>query len=83
MKILSIYDNGNRTIDRYTVVFDEPVTNIPGETLYCGLSMDDKPFHPQGFCQHTEIHPDADLGNPISLEQLPADCQRAVQMELE
>lgn len=78
MKILGIYDNKGKSIDRYTVVFDLPATNIPGETLHFGLAMDDKPFHPQGFCQCVEVNPDAELGDVISLEQLPQDCQRAV-----
>ena len=82
MKVLSIQDNGGKTIDRYTVVFDELATTISGETYHCGLAMDERPFHPQGFCQHVEVHPDSNLGQLITLDQLPQDCQKAVAMEL-
>jgi len=83
MNILGIYDNGGRTMDRYTVVYDEPVTKIPGETMHCGLGMSESPFHPQGFCQHGEVHPDADIGRQITFAELPADCQRAVELDMQ
>jgi hypothetical protein len=83
MNILRIHDNGGRTIDRYTVVYDELVTTIPDETMYSGLGMSENPFHPQGFCQHGEVHPDADLGRQILFAELPADCQKAVEMDMQ
>lgn len=83
MNILRIHDNGGRTIDRYTVVYDELVTTIPDETMYSGLGMSENPFHPQGFCQHGEVHPDADLGRQILFSELPADCQKAVELDMQ
>lgn len=81
--IHSIYDNGGKTIDRYTVIFDVPVTTIPDEPYYCALAMDDKPFHPQGFCLHVEALPGLiSLGKRIELKQLPKDCQKVVELEL-
>ena len=64
-QIVGVWDNGGRSMDRYTVVYDEPATVIPGEEYLTGLSMDNKPFHPQGFCQHGQALPGDHLGKEI------------------
>lgn len=72
------YDNGGVTIDRYTVVFmDSP----EHDRLFTALAMDESPFHPQGFGQHTEARPGRHLGKRIKFTDLPADCQRLVDQE--
>ena len=71
-----VFDNGGKTIDRYTVVFND------GD--YVGMS--ESPFHPQGFCQHGEgLDFDGDLshlGKEISLTDLPKDCQKVVVKDM-
>ena len=49
MKIIARYDNGGKTADRYTAVFDLK----QGRYNVC-LSMSDSPTSPQGFSQWSE-----------------------------
>jgi len=81
---IRIYDNGDTTADRYTVVFaNKGPGRMPlGHVMYLGMSA--APFHPQGFCQHGESKEPIDwpryghLGRKIGWDDLPTDCQRAV-----
>ena len=84
-KYVRCYDNGGKSIDRYTVVFTQTSKFDPmlrGGCVY--LSMSAAPFHPQGFGQHGESHTIIDrptyghLGKRISFQELPEDCQRLV-----
>ncbi len=83
MKGVRIYDNENKTYDRYTAVFAE---KINGEYVY--LAMSEHPFHPQGFGQHGFNHSPIDrprsahLGKRIKFEALPIGCQEFVLEEL-
>ena len=77
---LRIYDAGSKSVDRYTVVFMDLPERAPG-TFQC-LGMSDKPFHPQGFGQHSAAMPGRHLGKRINLADLPPDCQRAVERDL-
>ena len=79
--ILEVRDNGGRTMDRYTVVYDELATTIPDETKLVSLGMDDRPFHPSGFCQHGEAVVGDHLGQEIDFFDLPFPCQFAVMRD--
>jgi hypothetical protein len=83
MKILEIRDNGGKTFDRYTVVYDsvEGMTSA-GEALYWSVGMSSDPFHPQGFGQHGEAMRGKHLGKKIKFTQLPPDCQQLVRQDL-
>lgn len=78
---ISVWDNKN-FIDRYTIVFLDDIIN--GKVSY--LTMNDYPFHPQGFCQHGEIEISAVqykgrggcFDKRIKFDDLPEDCQKAV-----
>lgn len=78
MKILAIYDNGGKTFDRYTVYFDQKEK----ENQYLCLGMSERPFHPQGFGQHSSGQLGRHNGKKIELKDLPVDCQVAVYDEL-
>ena len=80
MKNLKIYDNGGETCDRYTVVFtDRPER---AKNTYTCLGMSEKPFHPQGFGQHSTAMLGRHLGKSIKFEDLPVDCQKMVLQNL-
>lgn len=79
MKNVRIYDNGGKTVDRYTVVY---MDCQEGRGLYGALGMSAQPFHPQGFGQHCTAMPGRHLGLRITFEELPQDCQRAVLRDL-
>lgn len=80
MKNLRIYDNGGKTIDRYTVLFmDQPEHQ---HNTFSALAMDSTPFHPQGFGQHCTAMPGRHLGRRIEFKDLPTDCQKLVLQDL-
>jgi hypothetical protein len=81
-KYIHIYDNGGKTVDRYTVVYTRTSSHE-----YVGLS--ERPFHPQGFCQHGVAQQSIDypayghIGKKISWEDLPEDCKQIVMRDYE
>ena len=83
-KIHSIYDAGeNGGADRYTVYFKGRGTlNRGAARLRLFIGMSGAPFHPQGVCQHGYGMPGKHNGKRITFDQLPADCQRAVNQDL-
>ena len=62
LNIAKIYDNGGRTIDRYTVIFNDG----------SAWGASENPGHPQGFGQFTEAIPGQHLGDVITFGDLPA-----------
>jgi len=77
MEIKAIYDNGGKTVDRYTVYYDEPTGNV-----YPCVGMSSNPCHPQGFGQHSEGILGRHNGKRIKFEDLPIDCQRVVLQDI-
>jgi len=91
-----VYDNGGKSIDRYTVVYAPyPLPYADGirpvgTPVFPYVCMSGAPFHPQGVCQHGEgvgrrptggwANPDT--GHVIAFEELPPDCQEAVHLDL-
>jgi hypothetical protein len=82
MKIRAIYDNGGKTVDRYTVYFDIIEKQQSGIIFYSCLGMSEKPFHPCGICQHSSGQLGRHNGKRIELKDLPLDCQKAVYQDL-
>ena len=75
---IKCYDAGPRFADRYTVVYmDEPQEHKPRGT-YNALAMGERPFSPQGFCQHADSVCAPHIGRKIAFAELPPDCQKAV-----
>lgn len=78
IKIFDNQETKHETIDRYTVVFldqkENKQTTLP---VYACLGMNGRPYHPQGFCQHSPATLGRHLGKRISFMELPADCQQA------
>ena len=82
MKIKAIYDDGGKTIDRYTVYYDVK-HNHGNNNLYDCLAMNNYSFDPQGFCQHSSGQLGRHNGKRIAFSKLPLDCQKAVRRDLE
>ena len=90
--VMGIYDNGGKTFDRYTVVF-EPVPVLPDASgkqaakwFFPYLGMSQNPFHPQGFGQHGELNHRYTRGKGekvINFQDLPEDCRKAVKRDLQ
>jgi hypothetical protein len=66
--VKSIWDNGGKSIDRYTIVYKD------GDML--GLS--EKPEHPQGFSQFTSGDEGPHLGKKIKWENLPEHLKKHI-----
>ena len=84
------YDNGGRSYDRYFVVYSGRLP-APYQGGCFGVGMNEYPYHPQGFCMHSEFSRSAGsnqncfdrpkyshLGKKIAFEDLPEDCRLAV-----
>ena len=88
-KWVRIYDNGDKTVDRYTVVMtgnyrksDPPFK----EYLYLGMSSN--PYHPQGYGQYGASQDGpidrpaySHIGKRIKFADLPEPCQDWVMQE--
>ena len=96
-KYVRIYDNKGRSIDNFTVVYTGRYRKrTPSGQWDCWfqvIGMNSAPFHPQGFCQHSEYESQIDvdkhgfapaigrknhLGTRITFQSLPKDCQTAI-----
>jgi hypothetical protein len=74
------YDNGGKTVDRYTVVYmDEPENKL---NTFASVGMNGELFHPQGFGQHSAAMPGKHLGKRVAFATLPEDCQKLVLQDL-
>ena len=69
---ITVYDNGGRSLDQYSVYFND---------TEC-LAMSENPFHPLGFGQHSTGKVGLHNGEEIKFSDLPPDCQRAVLNDL-
>lgn len=69
--VRSIWDNGGKSQDRYTVVLNEK-----SGTLFDCLCLDDQPTHPLGFSQFSTCQEGNHLGARISWDQLPENVRK-------
>ncbi len=74
------YDNGGKTLDRYTVVYMDFPEQQRGFFLSLGMSED--PTHPQGFGQHTTAMMGSHLGRRVPFQTLPERCRRVIEVDL-
>jgi len=82
LKVIAVYDNGGKTIDRYTVYYNDVECVKDGKKMYSCLGMNAAPFHPQGVGMHGCGQLGRHNGKRIKLEDLPEDCQQAVRNDL-
>ena len=70
---IEVYDNGGKTIDRFTVIIDDGV-----------YGMSDDPFYPLGFNQFSCMK--SELGLPvegIKRQYIPTEIKKAILDRLE
>lgn len=80
MKI-KIYDNGGKTLDRYTVAILDTYRLSNGAKLYECLGVDD--VGGQGFSQMSECQLGRHLGKLIKWEDLPIPTRFHIKDRLE
>lgn len=82
LKVKAIYDNEGKSADRYTVYYNAVEKKDDKNIFYACIGMDDKPFHPQGIGMHSSGVLGRHNGKRIKFNQLPLDCQKAVNQDL-
>ena len=86
--VIGVYDNGGKTADRYTVVYEPYDCNHCTTDTFPYVNMSGAPYHPQGVCMHGETVGYRITGGwgtgqkVIAFDALPADCQRVVREDL-
>lgn len=76
---IACYDNGGRTVDRFTVVYlDQPEKE---RGVFSCVGMSANPFHAQGFGQHSSAMVGRHLGKRIPFSKLPPYCQQLVRQD--
>lgn len=82
-RIRNVYDNGGKTIDRYTVTFDlwnagekEWMPFVDNDGCLCCLCMSGRPFGGQAAALSGTCVEGRHLGERIKFADLPPDCQK-------
>ena len=81
MRIMAVYDNNGKTLDRYTVITDQP--SRPGSVVVLGVSSNPEDYN--GFSQWGEIVKTLDykrLGEQISFESLSGRVQEHIAIRV-
>ena len=80
MKIIAIYDNGEESIERYTVYFDSRF-NTSGTLNDC-LALSSNPNHPQGFSQFCGGQLGKHNEKKVTFSQLPKNIQEHIKQRI-
>jgi hypothetical protein len=81
--VRAAYDNGGKTYDRYTIVYNEPPRIKDGARFYECFGASDHPTHPQGFGQHSECMLGRHLGRKVPWLEIPEEVRRVIENEAE
>ncbi len=87
--VIDCWDNGGRTIDRYTIAVTG-LQSVNGEPYTYFMAASENPFHPQGFGQHGHEERTRSyfrsrythLGRHIDFLDLPEPVQRFIRQDL-
>ena len=81
--VLACYDNGGRSIDRYTVLYGAPLWSPDMGRNVPYRAMSEYPRHPQGVGQWGEMpaYNRGALGRKIAFSALPVQCQNVVRQD--
>ena len=79
MKNISIYDNGGKTLDRITIIFDKEKRHTKDGIIYNCIAASE---NGSGFYQHSEGMKGKHLGKKITFDQLTPELQNKLLIEL-
>ena len=79
MKNISIYDNGGKTLDRITVIFDKEKRQTKDGILYNCIASSETG---SGFYQHSEAMKGKHLGKKTDFSKLSLPLQNKLLIEL-
>ncbi len=87
-RFLRIYDNGGKSVDRYTAIDSRPCKAPNGSHYYLYVAFNGCPTHPTyGFWQHGELstlpplRKAFDIDKRVSFARLPDICQTLLLQE--
>lgn len=86
MKVKAVYDNGGKTFDRFTVVYDSSRTTLKnhnGRRLWECVGSSMNPNSPHGFFQHSDCTLGKHLGKRITFADLPEEVRKCVERDLQ
>ena len=79
MENISIYDNGGKTLDRITVIFNDKKRVAKDGVLYDCIASSETG---SGFYQHSEAMKGVHLGKKIEFNKLSLPLQNKLLIEL-
>ena len=79
MENISIYDNGGKTFDRITVIFNDRKRVTKYGVIYECIAASETG---SGFFLHSEAMKGRNLGNKIDFSQLSLPLQNKISIEL-
>ena len=79
MKNISIYDNGGKTLDRITIIFDKEKRHTKDGIIYNCIAASETG---SGFFLHSEAMKGKHLGNKIDFSELSLPLQNKLLIEL-
>ena len=81
MKVVAVYDNGGRSLDRYTIVTNNRVSNkYQGKYTYDALSASENGLGVFMWCQCIR---GSHLGKKIRLDELSKELQEKIKFALQ
>ena len=81
-QVLACYDNGGKSCDRYTIMFDTFWKDYKGTTRIDAYAASENPYNPQGGGMTVSVPSHMDrkrLGKKLKWSELPEPVQRAVR----
>lgn len=86
-ELIAVYDNGGKTIDRYTAIFDD-VADYDGRRWISYRGMSEDPYSPHGFgiSDSMQIHQMQDYRRRayreyVAFKSLPAPVKRSIRSD--
>ena len=79
MENLTIYDNGGKSFDRITIIFNDQKRKTKDGILYEAIGSSETG---SGFYQHTEAMKGRHLGKKIQFKDLSIELQNRILIEL-
>lgn len=79
MKIIAVYDNGGKTLDRYTILVNSIVSKNRNKYQYDAISASESGA---GVFMWIECERGKHLGKKIEFESLSKDLQKKVELAM-
>ena len=79
MKVIAVYDNGWKSLDRYTIVFDSIVSKNRNKYQYAAISASENGL---GVFMWVQCERGRNLGKKIEFASLNKELQKKVELAI-